>query len=109
MITAKILVTSLQGYLDNEQLPKQLTDFPIVVRSAIEYRNHETMIPRCVVNKAKNHPLASHQSFSSRETPSCRLYPAAQLAGVTRDGQGLASVPLLGLTFLVNHLVLEFF
>ena len=54
-------------------------------------RHRTTIMLRCVVNRAKDQPLTSHQSFQ-RGDPSCRHYPAAQLAGVMRDGQRLSGV-----------------
>ena len=39
MITAKILVTPHQGYLDYEQLKNKLTHLPIVVRGAHHFVN----------------------------------------------------------------------
>ena len=46
-----------------------------------------TMKPQGVVNRAKNQPLTNHQFFKRRESSICRLHPAAQLAGVTREGR----------------------
>ena len=46
-----------------------------------------TMKPQCVVNPAKNQPLTSHQFFKREESSICRLHPAAQLAGVRREGR----------------------
>ena len=104
VITAKIPVTPHDGYLDYEQVQTSSQTIQLLcikwslsteVQSGTEkkYRDHlvatwTTIKPRCAVNKAKNQPLTSHQSFKSGGTPSCRLHPAAQLAGVMRDKQG---------------------
>ena len=94
MITAKISVTLHHGYLDYEQPPTNVTTWT-------------TMMPRRVVNGAKNQPSTSYQSLKM-ETPSCRLLLATQLAGVVRDGQGLPGVRLRGFTSLVLCPVLGF-
>ena len=90
MITAKILVTPDQGYLDYEHQNSSQTSQVLseVHRAQKQFRYHlvttwTTMMPLCVVNRAKNLTLTIVLSGKPRLTD-CR---AAQLAGVSATGK----------------------
>ena len=100
LITAKIPLAPHQGSTHTTNTSEKAHQLPTRCQKCIEHRN----------NGEQGEEPAFHEApeFLSGETPSCRLYLAAQLGGVMRDGQGLLSVRLRVLTSLVLSLVLGF-